>query len=472
MSPQALLMLMIWPVVTGILFSRLPLQKAIVWTILGGYLVLPPLAVIPLPLGPGLDKAAIPALSAWLFTLASKDKAALDPPPRLVGVIGFLLLCAVLSPLLTGLTNRDALVDEVSVRPGVTLTGSMMDALMVFPQLLPFWLAYRYLSNPEGAKVLVKAFVSALLTYSVLMILEVRLSPQMNVWVYGYFQHDFVQTMRYGGYRPIVFLEHPLWVAFITLTALVCAIATTRVKRNRKWYGISGYLGMMLLMCKSAGVILQFGLALPFLWFARPRRMVALAALLGTLVCAYPVLRAQPWMPIEKIVDTTLQADQDRGQSLAFRLRNETMLLERAKERPYFGWGGWGRALLLDADGTRYLTIPDGAWIVILGARGLLGFIAQFGLMLVPLFMLWRSWPKGGPMQISHEQMNLAAVALIIGLNMVDLIPNATLTPNTWMMAGLVAGSAARMRQGGYFSDGGQPAQKILSKKAGLTPVI
>ena len=46
------------------------------------------------------------------------------------------------------------------------------------------------------------------------MLVEVRLSPQINTWIYGFFQHDFIQMMRYGGFRPIVFLPHGLWVAF------------------------------------------------------------------------------------------------------------------------------------------------------------------------------------------------------------------------------------------------------------------
>lgn len=40
------------------------------------------------------------------------------------------------------------------------------------------------------------------LWYTIPMLIELRLSPQMNVWVYGFFQHDFIQTVRYGGSLP------------------------------------------------------------------------------------------------------------------------------------------------------------------------------------------------------------------------------------------------------------------------------
>ena len=39
----------------------------------------------------------------------------------------------------------------------------------------------------------------------------------------GYFQHSFEQMMRAGGFRPIVFLYHGLWVAFLTATAVLAA---------------------------------------------------------------------------------------------------------------------------------------------------------------------------------------------------------------------------------------------------------
>ena len=33
-----------------------------------------------------------------------------------------------------------------------------------------------------------------------LCVIELRFSPQLHNWVYGYHQHDFVQTIRDGGY--------------------------------------------------------------------------------------------------------------------------------------------------------------------------------------------------------------------------------------------------------------------------------
>ncbi|WP_312530613.1 hypothetical protein [Paracoccus sp. (in: a-proteobacteria)] len=470
MTPQALIMLMVWPVVVAMIFSRMPRAKAIVWSILAGYLVLPPVAAIDLPLFPSLDKAIIPALSAAFFCYIGKSDDEIAPP-KLSAPILVLLVMMLAAPLLTTVTNTDTLVEGISVRPGAALSQGIAESMLVFAHLLPFLLGYWYLSTPQGVSILARALVTGMLAYSVLMIIEVRLSPQMNVWIYGYFQHDFVQTMRYGGFRPIVFLEHPLWVAFLCMTSLLCAIAITRVMRDSKWYATSGYLGVILLMCKSLGVLLHCVIALPFLWFARPRLIVTVAMFLGIAVVSYPVVRAQPWMPIEGIVATASGTDADRGQSLEFRLVNETRLLQRALERPAFGWGGWGRPLIVDPVSARYETITDGEWIRLLGERGIFGFVAEFGLLLLPIIMAWRAWPRnrGKP---DEADMTLAAIAMIMGLNMVDLIPNATLTPISWLMTGMLAGSAVRMRQGQYFTQTENSRDNILHKKTVFESLI
>ena len=94
------------------------------------------------------------------------------------------------------------------------------------------------------------ALVVAGLAYSVPMLIEVRLSPQINIWVYGFFQHNFDQMMRYGGFRPIVFLPHGLWVAFFALMALVAAVGLWR-------FGPPASAGLLLAAAGYLGVVLR-----------------------------------------------------------------------------------------------------------------------------------------------------------------------------------------------------------------------
>ena len=46
-------MLFAWPLVAVALFQRLSADRALIWTILGGYLLLPPLAAVPRVAGVG-----------------------------------------------------------------------------------------------------------------------------------------------------------------------------------------------------------------------------------------------------------------------------------------------------------------------------------------------------------------------------------------------------------------------------------
>ncbi|MEP1968071.1 MAG: hypothetical protein ABJJ01_00410, partial [Marinomonas sp.] len=107
-NPIAYMMLLIWPIVCLGLFRNLPLQRALIWSILGGYLFLPPLTEFNLPLVPGLDKVSIPNLSVLLIIwLGTQEKLRLWPASRMAGllVVGFLF-----SGIPTVLNNGDPIL--------------------------------------------------------------------------------------------------------------------------------------------------------------------------------------------------------------------------------------------------------------------------------------------------------------------------------------------------------------------------
>ncbi|NNE52149.1 MAG: hypothetical protein HKN30_07075, partial [Sulfitobacter sp.] len=110
-NPLAYLMLLAWPVICLVLFRKLKVERALIWSILGGYLFLPPLTEFDLPLIPSLDKVTIPNLAVLMIALfALKEKIRLWPQARTAQLLtAGLILCAI--P--TTLTNTDALVFEV-----------------------------------------------------------------------------------------------------------------------------------------------------------------------------------------------------------------------------------------------------------------------------------------------------------------------------------------------------------------------
>ena len=447
-------MIAVWPIITWVLWRHLDAGRALIWTVLAGYLALPPLTALNLPLIPDLDKVSIPNLMALFCAVyLLKDKISFLPN----GILGKVLIAFyVLSPFATVLTNADPLIFAQATIQGMVLYDSVAAVANQAIALLPFFLARRYLGTPEGIRAILVALIVAGLVYSVPMLIESQLSPQLNVWIYGFFQHDFFQTIRQGGYRPVVFLPHGLWVAFF---ALMCMLSATIVLRTSPPEGrpkalmILGYLFAMVIVSKSAGpLVYAFG-AVPLILFATARLQIAVAVTLACIVMVYPLLRGAHIVPLDDIMNFANGLSPERAASLQFRIDNEELLLARGQERPLFGWGGYGRSFMHDPIYGKIVNIADGAWIIVLGIYGWIGYLAEFGLTALPLILLSRELLLQKKAAFSPY---VAGLALILAVNMVDLLPNATHIPFTWLMAGALLGEVerlVRLRKSGAIDD-------------------
>lgn len=432
-------MLALWPVVAWLLWSRLDAARALIWTLLAGYLLLPPAqAAFDLPVVPDMNKVSIPNLMALACALfLRRDTVPVFP----LGTVGRVLMALyVISPFATVLTNGDPIIGTGAYIPGMSLYDSLAVMVSQAIDLLPFILARRYLGAPEAMRAMLVAFAVSGLAYSLPILIEARMSPQLNVWVYGFHQHDFAQTIRFGGYRPMVFLPHGLWLAFFVLMALVSATVLARRSTGamrRRWGLAALWLMLMLVLARSAGPMVYAALALPVVLVLPLRTQFLLAGGLAVLVISYPLLRGAHLLPMHAITETAAQYSEDRAGSFAFRVDNEERLLARAQERPWFGWGAYGRNLIYDMETGEVLTISDGAWIIVLGIYGWGMYLAQFGLLVLPLLGMAR---RALQRRIGAELWPVAGVAVILAFNLVDLLPNATLIPLTWLMAGAVLG--------------------------------
>ncbi|WP_207208112.1 hypothetical protein [Salipiger sp. IMCC34102] len=431
----AYLVLASWPGVSLWLFARLSVERALIWTIVGGYMVLPPTASFDLPVVPALDKYGIANLSALMGCLiyAGRRSIALPRSP----LICLLLAAFVFSPLATTLTNEDALYIGIGALPGLRLydAASILVSQLLF--VLPFFLAQNLLRTPGAHRDQLKIFIAGALIYSVPMLIEIRLSPQLNTWIYGFFQHSFAQMMRSGGFRPIVFMPHGLWLAFFIMTATVAAATLSRDNTDNsrsRWLLATGYLFVLLFLCKSLASLVYALVLLPLVLMA-PVRIVLMTSLgFAAVALSYPILRGSDLVPVVQLLNWAESINVDRAQSLAFRFTNEDMLLSKANERPIFGWGTWGRNLIYDLQTGENISVTDGRWIIVIGTFGWLGYLAEFGLLTAPIFALFMTSRRNAIPAV------VAATALLLGINLIDMLPNATLLPITWMMAGGLLG--------------------------------
>ena len=439
--------LIIWPIVVFVLFSKKEPAIALIASIIFGYLLLPTQIGYDLPLLPELDKTSIPSIAALLATFivlapsqqrqvpALTNDALPGLFPRSGLGISFLGLFIV-SAFLTTLTNSDPIGVGSRFIPGLRPYDAFSAVLTTFITLIPALLARKYLATEDAHRKLLYMLLIAGFAYSFLALFEVRMSPQLNRLVYGFFPHSWVQHLRSGGFRPLVFLEHGLWLGIFFACVVIAAVGCLRIVTKDylpKVIFLVVWMSFTLVLSKTLGALAITIMLAPAAFFLSVRLQLVLAATLGIILVTYPVLRGAGYIPVDQIVERAEAISPERAASLEFRLRNEDLLLEKANQRPTFGWGAWGRARVFSEDG-RDLTVTDGRWVIVIGEGGWLGYIAEFGLLTMPIFFLAfrrKHYGVGVPSSI---------LSLVLVGNLLDLIPNASVSPVTWLMAGAILG--------------------------------
>jgi hypothetical protein len=202
------------------------------------------------------------------------------------------------------------------------------------------------------------------------------------------------------------------------------------------------YLSTILILCRSLGALVYGAVLVPLVCLSRPQLQLRIAMVLATLAVAYPLLRTADLVPTTYIFDAARLISEERAGSLQFRFDHENALLERASQRILFGWGRFGRNRIFDEWGNDVGT-SDGRWAITLGQFGIFGFLAEFGLLALTVF---RAASALRFAESRRDSMFLGALALIIAINMIDLLPNASLSPWTWLLAGTLLGRAEVLR--------------------------
>lgn len=492
-----------WPVVVFFLFRTRPRSEALIWSILGGYLLLPYDVGIKIKMIPTLDKTLIPALSAAVMCLITVERPAVPrrgaPRPaqqaatdvrsegnaredsRAVGSVAhntysrqrashpmpstteaqakaavlaqgrsrgawplnFLLALLFITPFVTALTNADPVQAGPYTLPGLHLYDALSMISGTLVSILPFLLGRRYLARPEEQVLLLRLLCISGLLYSLPTLFEVRMSPQLSRWVYGFLAQPFAMAMRDGGFRPVIFLQQGLWLAIFLAMTVFAGFALWRHERAQgrrtRWLLAGLYLSVVLVLCHSLGALMILIALAPVALLFSVRQQLVIATIVALSILTYPMLRGAGLVPVDTIysfVKSSISAE--RAQSFYFRLANEDQLLARADKKPLAGWGGWGRERLYDANGDD-LSVTDGIWIIVIGVSGWLGYLATFGLFTAPILLLALR------QRYLDLQLATSGLCLVLAANLSDMIPNATLTPVTWLVAGALAGRATRL---------------------------
>jgi tetratricopeptide (TPR) repeat protein len=333
---------------------------------------------------------------------------------------------------------------------------------------LPYLIGRLYLTDLESLRELSLGIFLGGLAYVIPCWIEITMSPVLETWVYGKLGTHFAD-IRYGGYRPRVFLatglELGLWMAissFLGYQLWACG-AVKKIK------GVPMIILLPILIgttvaCKSTGAVGLLILGVGVSWLMKRTAKTALIWLLLLFPAWYSVARTTNlWSGYRILGFVTTVFGADRAESLGYRFFNEDMLAERAMQRPIWGWGRFGRNLV-DNDLGETATIPDGYWIIVLGTNGSIGLVTLLTFMLLPMYLTMRRF-KG----VSWRDPQVApamGVAFALVMLMMDFLSNAMLNPIYAVMVGGVMGqSAVRLSHGRQEAEGNlEHAAELMSQ--------
>jgi hypothetical protein len=425
--------LLLWVPITWYVFRTYPKGRAALICFLGGYMFLPELTVFKLPLFPQIGKARIILLSmtVGLLFFSRGKRGRLEPFWYAILLLDFV------GSMGSWMTNTDAVHWGPVVLQGHTFKDGMFLFLSSFTEaILASYLGMACFRSEKDLDSCITMLAGAGLVYAVPILWEARMSPQLHRWIYGYAAFDdFIQSVRWGGYRPQVFMTHGLMTSLFMLGPATVSMAATRL-RMRVWKTTGRVAAWVttiaVVICKSTGVWFYALLALPLARWGSVKTMTRVATVIILISLLYPWLRATERIPLDTLVDYAGQIDAERQQSLKFRFDNEEMLLARAMERPWFGWGSYGRNRVYNEYG-RDISTTDGGWVLALGSGGLIGYLASFGLPVLSVLTVARRTKK---VRDPRTALKIAVLNMYLAVFWFDMLPNAPYVLLTQFLGG------------------------------------
>jgi hypothetical protein len=425
---RSALALIIWLPFSFWLFSRERPARAAAHALVWGMMWLPEGAVFDLPALPPFSKYTFAAVGALLGTYwrgRSRVQAA-----RLGRGYDIIWIAMMLGQLGTWLTNTDPLTYgtwKTIDLPGFTLWDGISASSRVFFQVgLPFLIGRMLIRTERDLRDLFEVLVAGGVIYSLPILYELRMSPMLHENIYGFASRtDWLQNLRGGGYRPTAFMGHGLVVGFFMFVCTTAAV-TLHKSGKRRMFGVSmgwvvAYLFVMLLLCKAAAPFIYGVVGYILIRYVSIKAQMRVLVVLACVVAFYPVARVFDLFPTKSLLSAAATLGPERVQSLEFRFDNEDILLIKGSERLIFGWGGFGRERVYDAETGKDIVIQDGHWISVFGQMGLLGFACFFALLLWPLVQAARNIHK---IKSRGARSMLGGLGYITAICAVNMLPN------------------------------------------------
>ena len=431
-SPNALVPLVLygWVPIVFLMFMFLPPRHAVIFAFLGAWMFLP-MAGFSLPLIPDYTKMTATCVGVLLGAMIFDMPRVAVFRPKLWD-LPMLFWC--FAPLPASISNQLGVYDGLSE-----------SLLQVITWGLPYLIGRIYFSDMKSIRVLAIGIVAGGLVYVPFCLWESRMSPQLHHTLYGFHQHQFLQSIRLGGFRPIVFMQHGLMVATWMAAASLVAVWLWICGSVKRIWGVPMPLLIVVLLfttvlCRSVGATILLISGLASLFMVRSLKSPIPVLCIIVSVPIYIAFRAPNiWTgrSLENLADTL--TNPRAAQSLRWRFQNERILAAKAMQRPIFGWGGWGRSRVKDEFGHQAIHAADGLWIITFGRTGVVGLFLLMAMILSPVFLLLLRYPSA--IWATPALGPSSALVMLLCLYIVDCLPNAMVNPIYMLASGGLIGT-------------------------------
>lgn len=240
-------------------------------------------------------------------------------------------------------------------------------------------------------------------------------------------------------------MQHGLSVGMWMMTVALIGLWLWQAGVLKKVWNIpmsfwAPFLLIVHILVKSTGAYLYmfFGIIILFTakWFRKSWGLSLLAVGIAfyLLIATTGNFTSQRVEQVTSLVSSI--APPDRVASLNYRFYNEGLLIDKARERFFFGWGGYDRNRVYDQEGTELSTAIDSLWIYTFGVRGFVGLASLYASALLPIMSFcWQGYPART--WFNPKVAPVAMLAVVLGLYMLDSTLNNQPNPVFTVISGV-----------------------------------
>jgi hypothetical protein len=426
MTPFATVLLLVWPLLVLMIGSMYRGVKGITIAYVTAYLLLPS-GAIPISGLPNYSKLTATAIGAVMIALLY-DRGELSAFRFKWFDIPILVWCIL--PPVTAMRIGDGMYESLS---------SMYDH--VHDWAAPYFIGRIYFSNSTALSLFGRAIVVGCLLYVPALVYELRMGPTIQQTVYGFAQQW--HGLRYGGFRPYVFLGRALECGMFLSIGSLAAVWLFRKGMLPRVLGLPGALAVGILLIitvleKTTGALLLMCLGFTILAAMRVTRSKWPLWLWILVPPIYVETRASQTWHAQELINFAGIFGEDRAQSVEYRITCEDEVIEKTAGKQPWGWSRFGGRWRKFNERGEPTTRTDGRWMITLGCLGYFGVTTWLIVCLLPAILLLRRFRVAEILSPECAGITIFAIAMVLWC--IDGLMNAMYNPLYLLAAGGVNG--------------------------------